>query len=300
MGAGDGAAEQARIAAERAAKLRRQLDYAERAERAWAAGAAGEARVGAMLETLQSQGWMALHDVHWPGRPKANLDHVLVGPGGVIVIDAKNWSGDIHLRNGVLRQNGYSREREVAGVVEQCSAVAALLEPQHRRYVQAWLCMVGQPDLQGSTASGARVQGIDTLCHAIGAVPAVLDASAVEAIHEHLTNLLAGTSSPPLLTSGNVPTGPSDFMHDSGPAISLARRRAARDPSDDPRTIRHPVSSRPTSARRKKPSCLGLLFRVALIIFALGVLSNVLSQLSPQPQRAPIPTPAVVSTLPVP
>ncbi|WP_461174107.1 NERD domain-containing protein [Arthrobacter sp. Z1-9] len=289
------------MAAERAAKLRRQLDYAERAERAWAAGAAGEARVAAILEMPESQGWMALHDVHWPGRPKANLDHVLVGPGGVIVVDAKNWSGDVQLRNGVLRQNGYSREREVGGVLQQGAAVAALLEPQHRRFVQAWLCMVGQPVLEGSTASGARIQGIDTLRDAVTALPAVLDPETIRAIHHYLTNLLAGSKSPSLLTTGNVPAGSADFAHSSGPAASLAQWRTARDPADDPRTIRPPVTPRRPAAGRKKPGCLGVLFRLALMIFALGVLLNVLSQLSPQPQRAPVPSPpAVVSTPPAP
>ncbi len=300
MGAGDGAAEQARIAAERAAKLRRQLDYAERSERAWAAGAAGEARVAAFLETLQSQGWVALHDVHWPGRPKANLDHVLIGPGGVIVIDARNWSGDVQLRNGVLQQNGYSREREVAGVLQQGAAVAALLEPQHRRYVQAWVCMVGQPVLQGSTGSGARIQGIDTMGDAIASLPAVLDSNTIGAIHHHLTNLLAGNTSPSLLTTGQVPTGSSDFVHSSGPAASLAQWRTARHPSDDAHTVRQSVPARPRPRGRRRQSCMGFLFQLALIVFALGVLLNVVSQLSPQPQRVPSPTPAVVSTLPAP
>ncbi len=300
MGAGGGAAEQARIAAERAAKLRRQLDYAERSERAWAAGAAGEARVAAILETLQSQGWMALHDVHWPGRPKANLDHVLIGPGGIIVIDAKNWSGDVQLRNGVLRQHGYSREREVAGVLQQGAAVAALLEPQHRRFVQAWLCMVGQPVLHGSTASGARIHGIDTLRDAVTALPPVLDSNTIGAIHHYLTNSLAGSTSPPLLTTGNVPTAAADFTHSSGPATSLAQWRTARHPDDAPHTVHPPVTRRPKPSRRRKPGCLGVLFRLALVIFALGVLLNVLSQLSSQPQRAPVPTPAIVSTLPAP
>lgn len=300
MGAGDGAAQQARMAAERAAKLRRQLEHAERAERAWAAGAAGEARVAAILESLQAKGWMTLHDVHWPGRPKANLDHVLVGPGGVVVVDAKNWQGDVHLRNGILRQNGYSREREVAGVLEQGAAVAALLEPHHRRFVQAWLCMVGQPGVQGATASGARIQGIDTLCEALEAVPDVLDPSTVSAIHNYLSNLLAGTSSPPLLTTRQMPTGPPDFAHASGPAASLARWRTARDPADDPRTVRPSAPSGSRRARRNSLSCLGVLFRLALTIFALGIFLNVLSQLSPQAPRAPIPTPTVVSTLPVP
>jgi hypothetical protein len=300
MGAGDGAAAQARMAAERAAKLRRQLEYAERAERAWAAGAAGEARVAGILESLQANGWMTLHDVHWPGRPKANLDHVLVGPGGVVVVDAKNWSGDVHLENGTLRQNGYSREREVAGVLEQGAAVAALLEPQHRRFVQAWLCMVGQPGVQGATASGARVQGIDTLCEAIEALPTVLDPGSVSAIHHFLTNLLAGTLSPPLLTTRQVPTGAPDFAHGSGPAASLARWRSARDLADGPRTVRRPVPSRSRRSRRKSQSCLGGLFRLALIIFALGLFLNVLSQLSPQAPRVPVSPPTVVSTLPVP
>jgi len=300
MGAGGGAAEQARIAAERAAKLRRQLDYAERSERAWAAGAAGEARVAAILETLQSQGWMVLHDVHWPGRPKANLDHVLIGPGGVIVVDAKNWSGDVQLRNGVLRQNGYSREREVGGVLQQGAAVAALLEPQHRRYVQAWLCMVGQPVFQGSTATGARIQGIDTLRDAVDTLPRVLDPNTIGAIHHYLTYLLAGSRSPSLLTTGHVPTASADFAHSSGPAASLAQWRTARDPADDPHTIRPPVTTRSRTAGRKKLGCLGVFFRLALIIFALGVLLNVFSQLSPQPQKAPVPAPAIVSTLPAP
>jgi hypothetical protein len=300
MGAGDGAAEQARIAAERAAKLRRQLDYAERAERAWAAGAVGEARVAAALESLESLGWMALHDVHWPGRPKANLDHVLVGPGGVLVIDAKNWSGDLQLRSGVLRQNGYSRERRVAGVLEQGAAVAALLDPQHRRLVQSWLCMVGQPNLQGTTASGARVEGIDTLCGAVAATPAVLDPATVGAIHHYLTNLLAGASSPAVLTTGSVPAGPPDFAHASGPEASLQRWRTARDPADDPRTIRPPATIRPKRAAKKRPGCLGVLFRLAIIIFILGLLLNVLGQRSSQPQQVPVPTPPTATTLPAP
>jgi hypothetical protein len=62
--AGEGASEQARLAGERVAKLRQQLEQAERAERAWAKGAAGEARVGQVLDELSSKGWLALHDVH--------------------------------------------------------------------------------------------------------------------------------------------------------------------------------------------------------------------------------------------
>src|SRR6478735_1410466 len=94
MGAGDGAAEQSRLAAERVARLKRRLDEVEHSTKAWDAGAVGERMVADKLSELVPRGWYVLHDVHWPGRPKATLDHVLVGPGGVVVVDSKNWTGE--------------------------------------------------------------------------------------------------------------------------------------------------------------------------------------------------------------
>jgi hypothetical protein len=115
MGAGDGAAEQSRLAAERVARLKRQLDHAERTTKAWDAGAVGERVVAEKLSELVPRGWYVLHDVHWPGRPKANLDHVLVGPGGVVVVDAKNWTGEVRVASGVLWQGRYARTQAVEG-----------------------------------------------------------------------------------------------------------------------------------------------------------------------------------------
>ncbi len=53
----------------------------------------GEQIIGAVLEQLTPDGWVVLHDRRrQPGSP-ANLDHILVGPAGIFVIDAKNWTG---------------------------------------------------------------------------------------------------------------------------------------------------------------------------------------------------------------
>lgn len=292
MGAGDGAVEQARLAAERVAKLRLQLDHAERVERAWIAGAEGEARVARVLDELQTQGWRVLHDVRWPGRPKANLDHVLVGPGGVIVVDAKNWSGNVSLRDGMLRQNGSSREREVSGAVEQCAAVAALLEPHHRRYAQGWLCMVGQPAMHGMTASGAMVQGLDTLRDAVCALPAVLDSVTVEIIHHYLMELLSGRTSPPLLTTRTAPSSATDFSPTAGPAASLAHWRSERQMPVHPPT-------RPRGPNRKRSTgCLRMVLPLVVTVFLLGIFFNVLSQLQQSAPPAPRPTPSVAKTAP--
>lgn len=297
MAAGEGAAEQSRLAAERVAKLRRQLDQAERAEKAWAAGAEGEARVAQVLDELSAHGWHALHDVRWPGRPKANLDHVLVGPGGIIVVDAKNWTGDVQIRGDVLRQNGFSREREVGGVLQQCAAVAALLEPQHRRYVQAWLCMVGQPSLLG-VSCGARIQGLDTVTQAVLGLPAVLDAATVQVIHNYLDGLLSGSKSPQLLTTQNFAAAEaSDHPQHAGPAAPLGKWRAA------PRANTVPPgflldSPRRTRRRGKSKGCLPALLYWGCIIFLLGILVNMLPHSRQQAPAVPSPSPSVVKTVP--
>lgn len=297
MAAGEGAAEQSRLAAERVAKLRRQLDQAERAEKAWAAGAEGEARVAQVLDELSAHGWHALHDVRWPGRPKANLDHVLVGPGGIIVVDAKNWTGDVQIRGDVLRQNGFSREREVGGVLQQCAAVAALLEPQHRRYVQAWLCMVGQPSLQG-VSCGARIQGLDTVTQAVLGLPAVLDAATVQVIHNYLDGLLSGSKSPQLLTTQNFAAAEaSNHPQHAGPAAPLGKWRAA------PRANTVPPgflldSPRRTRRRGKSKGCLPALLYWGCIIFLLGILVNMLPHSRQQAPAVPSPSPSVVKTVP--
>jgi hypothetical protein len=48
---------------------------------AWRRGAAGERRTARLLGQLGRQGWAVLHDLAIPGS-QANLDHVVIGPGG--------------------------------------------------------------------------------------------------------------------------------------------------------------------------------------------------------------------------
>ncbi|MCU1515854.1 MAG: hypothetical protein JWQ75_575 [Pseudarthrobacter sp.] len=190
MGAGDGAAEQSRLAAERVARLKSQLDEAERATKSWDTGAVGERIVADRLSQLIPHGWYLLHDVHWPGRPKANLDHVLVGPGGVVVVDTKNWSGEVRVSSGALWQGRYSRTQSVEGALAQCAAVASVLAPAHRRLVRPLICMAAQPDLFGITSSDVAVAGTERIVKAIAALPAVLDQQTVVGLYAHLGQIL--------------------------------------------------------------------------------------------------------------
>jgi len=63
---------------------------------AWRRGAAGERRTARLLGPLERQGWVVLHDLAVPGS-RANLDHLAIGPGGVFVIDSKQYSGRLQL-----------------------------------------------------------------------------------------------------------------------------------------------------------------------------------------------------------
>lgn len=206
MAAGDGAAEQSRLAAERIARLKRQLDHAQRAADTWGAGADGERRTASRLSQLHAHGWFLLHDVHWPGRPLANLDHVLVGPGGVVVVDAKNWSGNVEVRAGVLRQNGYTRNPAVDGALGQAAAVAALVGAPHRHLVRSIICLTGQPDLADVTGSGVEVLGINRVVARIAALPAVLDPQTVVGLYSHLGQQLTQPQSPAAHTYRGMPT----------------------------------------------------------------------------------------------
>jgi hypothetical protein len=63
---------------------------------AWRRGAAGERRTARLLEPLERHGWVVLHDLAVPGS-RANLDHLVIGPGGVFVIDSKQYRGRLQL-----------------------------------------------------------------------------------------------------------------------------------------------------------------------------------------------------------
>jgi hypothetical protein len=64
--------------------------------RAWRRGAAGERRTARLLAPLERRGWAVLHDLAIPGSP-ANIDHLVIGPGGVLVVDSKQYRGRLRL-----------------------------------------------------------------------------------------------------------------------------------------------------------------------------------------------------------
>ena len=63
----------------------------------WARGAAGEEATADLLERLPSRQWSVLHDRSVPGLA-VNLDHVVIGPGGVWLVDSKAYRAPLRAR----------------------------------------------------------------------------------------------------------------------------------------------------------------------------------------------------------
>lgn len=61
-------------------------------ERAWRVGAHGEEAAGSRFERLREDGWHVLHSVPI-GTRGSDIDHMLIGPGGVWTVNTKNHPG---------------------------------------------------------------------------------------------------------------------------------------------------------------------------------------------------------------
>ncbi len=67
----------------------------------WLRGAAGEEVTARILGALPARRWVVFHDRRIPGS-RANLDHVVIGPTGVWVIDTKTQRARAQGRGGCL------------------------------------------------------------------------------------------------------------------------------------------------------------------------------------------------------
>lgn len=84
-------------------------------------GAEGEVLTARQLDTLSTSGWRPVHD---RALDRCNVDHILVGPGGVFVIETKNWKGTIKVGTRGATQDGVVRDR----VAPSCRSAATQIK----------------------------------------------------------------------------------------------------------------------------------------------------------------------------
>lgn len=145
--------------------------------RAWETGATGEERVGPLLETLEGRGWFILHDRRIPGA-RENIDHLAIGPAGVVVVETKNYRGAVRMRDGELRVGG--RRVDFFGQAErQITAVERAVESD--KVIGLVTLIRGDFPWRSRPTSGRiRVVPLSELLLAVSTAPHVLSRSDVE------------------------------------------------------------------------------------------------------------------------
>ncbi|MEW9517307.1 nuclease-related domain-containing DEAD/DEAH box helicase [Streptomyces tubercidicus] len=217
--AGASAGRRAQQARRQERLLREQWQAARaRAER-WEAASEGEQRVAAQLLMLTERGWRLLVDRRWPGTRAANVDMLLIGPGGVFVIDVKNWRAAPEISGGRLRAGGFSRDehrRKLLAVTKAAeSAVASLgMSPVAVRPLLAFAGHRVDAELGRVRLLGEREIGPALLSERTR-----LSGESVRALTEHLGRVFPEYQAPP-------PAAPS-------PPAGTSQDAATRPPEAD-------------------------------------------------------------------
>jgi hypothetical protein len=127
--------------------------------RTWQRGAHGERRTARLLDRLTRDGFVVFHDLAVPGSP-ANVDHLVIGPTGLFVIDSKQWTGSVQQgADGLVWHNHYRLDRTLETVRWEADTIGRLLGTR----AVALLCV-----------HGAHVHGGGLHAQGVAIVPAHL------------------------------------------------------------------------------------------------------------------------------
>lgn len=119
--------------------------------KAWSVGAEGERIVSEMLAFIAGNSLRVLHDRRLPGT-RANIDHLVVAPTGVFVVDAKRYRNArpaLRVEGGLLRRRaefltvgGRDRTALVTGIQKQVALVREAMADFPEVPVRGVLCFV--------------------------------------------------------------------------------------------------------------------------------------------------------------
>lgn len=269
MAAGGSAHSRAAELRAQATQARARADVLEAEAGAWSAGAEGERRVAATLGQLPP-GWYVHHDrLLRPGRGGTNLDHVVIGPSGVYLVDTKNWAGGTSVHGGILWQHTGSsspKGREPDNVAR----FAGEMEKGLGLPVVPVIALAGS---RASSFARQRVRGVEIIPHEglvawLLAQPATSDAMGAELLSRRVAHTYP-------------PASPEETRGADGAGWTVAdvlgtRRSAVRTTPPVGRTTIKRVPPRRTARRprRRRGS------RVSALVGLLALLA--LSQLGPR------------------
>jgi hypothetical protein len=148
-------------------------------------------RVVASAGVLDQLGfdWHRIDDIRWPGTSFADVDHVLVGPGGIFVVDTRLATKGLDLRYETVNAPGWVRPEVFAGLESAAHAVRSLLGMAHRQPVPV-LCLVGDDNVDTSVDT-VIVCSIGSVVAKLQSMRPILDERQVKDIADQLRRSLA-------------------------------------------------------------------------------------------------------------
>jgi hypothetical protein len=144
-------------------------------------GADGERTVGRELELLADDGWLTLHNV---SLGRGDVDHVLIGPGGLFIIETKSHKGRFRvdrIDQGMLKQ-AYAEKKRMERIT------GYTFEPL-LVFSNAWLIGRVPAKRDGVTILPARM-----LADFVSRRKRTVSPERAKQVHERLVEALAGVS----------------------------------------------------------------------------------------------------------
>jgi hypothetical protein len=129
-------------------------------------GAAGEEHVGGLLDQLASDGWRVIHDA---SLGRGNVDHIVIGPGGVFTVETKSHPGPVRVRkiHGATIAQAHAQQRLIQPLL------SAPVEPLIV-FSRAWV------DRPLALRKGVRVVPARMLLSYMHSLPATLNPADIE------------------------------------------------------------------------------------------------------------------------
>lgn len=164
--------------------LARRLDL-KTDERAWRRGADGEEAVAKRLAKLDSGSWRVLHSVP-VGAGDSDIDHVVIGPGGVYTLNTKNHLGkNVVVNAKYVRVDGHPQQY-VRNSIHESDRAARLLSARcgFPVPVTGVVVMLADELVVKAQPSGVHVVGRRDIARWLKKRPVTLGADDVQRIFE--------------------------------------------------------------------------------------------------------------------
>jgi superfamily I DNA/RNA helicase len=148
-------------------------------------GSSGERALVDEVAPLRERGWELLADRRWPRTRGANIDLIMVGPGGIFVIDAKNWASP-RVTDGRLFNGADDLTHAVDQVLAATEAVATSLSSLDvvPTAVMPLIVFAGRPCT--GRLQGVRMIGLAEIVCVLTEFPGRLNPDAVQRVAAHL------------------------------------------------------------------------------------------------------------------